>query len=373
MQIKHSTSVKKSLIALGILLQFGHGWAQNATVQQTKLNLKQLESKINQLQQTLKVAHNKQQLLQQELVLTEKKINQGAEELKKLQASLTAKQQQIDGLQLKINTLNQTLHQQQVILSNHLRVRYQASDYQPLKWLLNQDNPQNIQRLFTYYQYLVQARQKVMNEVIAIQKNLRANQQQLQQEMLVQQQLQQQLKNHQKQFDQNKLYHTALMHTLDKDIHSKQQTLENYKQSQANLTRLLTSLVQQSVVQTRRPITKIRNKITTPVQTQQHSEKLHQGVVFFAPEGSPVLAAYPGKVVFCDWLNGYGRLLILDHGWGLMTLYANNQALYKKKGDTVNQGEQIAAVGHSGTLKENGLYFEIRRRGRAIPPMDWMS
>ena len=100
---------------------------------------------------------------------------------------------------------------------------------------------------------------------------------------------------------------------------------------------------------------------------------MNQGVTFFAKEGAPVLAVHSGKVVFSDWLNGYGLLLILDHGDGFMTLYANNEALFKQKGDSVTQGDQIATVGHSGGIKQNGLYFEVRQRGKAISPLAWMS
>ena len=100
---------------------------------------------------------------------------------------------------------------------------------------------------------------------------------------------------------------------------------------------------------------------------------MNQGVVFFAQEGAPVTAVFPGKIVFSDWLKGYGLILILDHGQGFMTLYAHNQSLFKQKGDSVIQGEQIATVGHSGGLKQNGLYFEIRQRGKAIPPLRWLS
>ena len=56
-----------------------------------------------------------------------------------------------------------------------------------------------------------------------------------------------------------------------------------------------------------------------------------------------------------------------------MTLYANNLALMRQKGDTVTQGQQIATVGHSGTEKESGLYFEVRKRGKAIPPLEWLG
>lgn len=110
------------------------------------------------------------------------------------------------------------------------------------------------------------------------------------------------------------------------------------------------------------------------MQTQGRSfRKMHQGVTFFAEEGAVVTAVYPGKIVFSDWLKGYGLLLIIDHGQGFMTLYAHNQSLFKRKGQYVNQNEQIASVGHSGGIKQNGLYFEIRLKGKAVPPLNWLS
>jgi septal ring factor EnvC (AmiA/AmiB activator) len=100
---------------------------------------------------------------------------------------------------------------------------------------------------------------------------------------------------------------------------------------------------------------------------------MNQGLIFFAHEGTPVSAVSSGKIVFSDWLKGYGLLLIIDHGRGFMTLYAHNESLFKQKGDQVKQGEQIATVGHTGGIKENGLYFEIRQRGKVIPPLRWLS
>jgi murein hydrolase activator len=100
---------------------------------------------------------------------------------------------------------------------------------------------------------------------------------------------------------------------------------------------------------------------------------MNQGITFFAAEGTPVYAVYSGKIVFSDWLNGYGLLLIIDHGQGFMTLYAHNQSLFKRKGSTVGTGEQIAAVGHSGGIKQNGLYFEVRKHGKTVSPREWLS
>ena len=96
-----------------------------------------------------------------------------------------------------------------------------------------------------------------------------------------------------------------------------------------------------------------------------------QGFRFKAAEGSDVKAVAPGKVVYADWLRGFGNLIIVDHGHGYMTVYANNDALLKKIDDNVQQGETISTVGTSGGNKDPGLYFELRKNGKPINPKQW--
>jgi septal ring factor EnvC (AmiA/AmiB activator) len=76
-------------------------------------------------------------------------------------------------------------------------------------------------------------------------------------------------------------------------------------------------------------------------------------------------------VVFADWLRGFGNLLILDHGDGYMSLYGNNESLFKQTGDRVRGGEAIAAVGASGGNEQTGLYFELRHQGKPVDPLQW--
>jgi septal ring factor EnvC (AmiA/AmiB activator) len=80
-----------------------------------------------------------------------------------------------------------------------------------------------------------------------------------------------------------------------------------------------------------------------------------------------------GRVVFADWLRGFGNLLIIDHGDAFMSLYGNNEALYKRVGDIIHGGETVAAVGNSGGNADSGLYFELRYQGRPLDPLDWVN
>ncbi|WP_043873754.1 murein hydrolase activator EnvC family protein [Legionella massiliensis] len=349
-------------------------WAENSSLVQTKSKLKALDTQIHKLRQTLASANDKRGLLNQELAGTEKQIGEGVHQLRIIQQDMNSKQQKISNLQQRVNELNKQLVAQQQLLAEHIRTRYKMGEYQPLKWLLNQDEPYTISRLLTFHQYLVQSRQKIIDQIDATTRNLTLSQDTLKEELHDQQQLQQQLNKHQQELERNKHYHTAVIESLNNEIQTKQLTLSDYERDKKNLSNLLKSLAVQSIIQTRQPFTQMRKKLPRPVQTERQSiQKMNQGLTFFAGEGTPVTAVYPGKVVFSDWLKGYGLLLILDHGQGFMTLYAHNQSLFKQKGATVMQGEQIAAVGHSGGIKQNGLYFEVRHRGKAVPPLDWLS
>lgn len=97
------------------------------------------------------------------------------------------------------------------------------------------------------------------------------------------------------------------------------------------------------------------------------------GIVIAAAAGTAVRAIRPGRVAFADYLRGYGFLIIVDHGRGLMSLYGQNRSLQKKAGDEVGGNEVIATVGDTGGNDANGLYFEIRVRGRPSDPAKWCS
>lgn len=98
-----------------------------------------------------------------------------------------------------------------------------------------------------------------------------------------------------------------------------------------------------------------------------------KGLLILAPEGSEVRAIAAGKVVFADWLRGFGNLMIIDHGGDYLSIYGNNQALLKHPGDMVAAGEAIARAGSSGGSAQSGLYFEMRHSGRPFDPLDWIT
>ena len=89
--------------------------------------------------------------------------------------------------------------------------------------------------------------------------------------------------------------------------------------------------------------------------------------------GQEVRAIAAGRVVYADWLRGFGNLLIVDHGDGYMSLYGNNDALLASVGASVGEGDAVAQAGSSGAGFEPGVYFEIRHQGKALDPATWIG
>jgi len=98
-----------------------------------------------------------------------------------------------------------------------------------------------------------------------------------------------------------------------------------------------------------------------------------KGLFIRCVSGETVHAVADGRVVYADWLRGFGNLLILDHGKGYMSLYANNEGLLRKVGESVRSGDPIARVGASDVAAESGLYFELRHDGAPFDPMTWIA
>ena len=96
-----------------------------------------------------------------------------------------------------------------------------------------------------------------------------------------------------------------------------------------------------------------------------------KGVFLAAAAGTPVHAIAAGRVVFADWLRGFGNLVIVDHGDGFLSVYADNETLLRSLGEEVAADETIATVGNTGGQSRPGLYFELRYQGRAIDPLAW--
>lgn len=339
----------------------------------TQKQLKQLNYKIKQLSQRLENSHDKKDTLQQELRRLDKRIAKVSRNQLQLTHKINHKQAQAKKIEQKSKQLKQQLANEQKKLAQLMRNQYNMGDNPWLKLLLNQQNPQQKQRLLDYFSYIYQSRQQTLSKVNKLKQQSEQQQKALDEEIHQLNQLQQRYKQQQQALLADSHYQQAVIVKLDKQIESNNQRLATYRSDKKRLEQLLNQLKTNQSYRQNTPFWQMRRKLPWPVKGVLSNTDNKHGISLKAPQGQKIAAIYPGKVVFSDWLKGYGLLIILDHGHGYMSLYAHNQSLYKLIGDRVEQGETIATIGHSGGAKQNSLYFEIRHNGKPVSPLKWLA
>ena len=347
----------------------------------TKNQIQQLDQQITRLKNKLTHDEGIHHHLNKQLVQTEKNLLSSEHQIKSLKTNILSKQKTLDSFRAQEKKLNETLEKQHLILQKQVRLLYELNQPEPLKVLFNKENNQSINQLMVLNQYLLKKRQQLIAESTLTKQKLSSTQSNLQKEIEKHHQLQKKLSSYQQQLVKNKASNDNALKSLHQEIELKEKRLSEYQHNKENLSKLLKALMEQSATANRKqPKTPFkssfvanRHKFSLPVAVQRAAiHAANQGVTFYAKEGTTVQAIHSGKVVFSNWLNGYGLLLIIDHGQGFMSLYAHNQSLLKAAGTLVSQGEAISAVGHSGGPKKDGLYFEIRQNGKAISPLAWL-
>lgn len=101
--------------------------------------------------------------------------------------------------------------------------------------------------------------------------------------------------------------------------------------------------------------------------------KLHTGIDIAVPSNSSIVAAQSGTIIHSDWLGGYGKVIMIDHGGGIVTLYAHNNKLLLNVGDKVTKGQVIAKSGSTGQSTGPHLHFEVRVNGDYVDPMKYVT
>lgn len=116
--------------------------------------------------------------------------------------------------------------------------------------------------------------------------------------------------------------------------------------------------------------------ITSPFGWRTHpifgTQRFHSGIDIGADYGDAVVATDGGVVIYADWMGGYGKAVIVDHGGGISTLYAHNSELLVSEGQKVYKGQQISRVGSTGYSTGPHLHYEVREGGSPVNPMNYL-
>jgi len=365
-----------------LALLFSSACLANDTTNSDKLG--DLKTKINQQKSLLAKQKKQQQRLTNLLRDTDKKIATTANALfqtnQQQQTSLATQQ----SLKIEKKQLVTTQQRQKTVLAQQLKSAYMTGNHDLMQLLLNQQQSSKTERLLGYYHYLNKARVDSLTNLKQTYTQLQTVEAKLIDTLSDLSALRVTQKTAESKLKLEKKTRGDALAQLRKSYLQNSAQLEQYQLSELDIKQLIQAQAQKQVETAALPLTgldNLRGRLTRPTKGktthkfgQKRNSRLRwKGITIVGREGQAVNAVHHGKIVFSDWIKGFGLVLVVDHGQGYMSLYGHNQALLKKSGDNVAKNEQIALLGQSGGQSISSLYFEIRHKGKAVNPQRWFG
>jgi septal ring factor EnvC (AmiA/AmiB activator) len=403
--------LRGAVLVVVLVLGFG-AHAQNSSDAQRKLDKAQRELKAVAAER--RKIEGQRGSASKELRTLDEKLGRSSRALHDVEGQLAQQREQLAQLQQRRDTLQSSLGAQRRELAALLRSAYTIGRAAPLKLMLAQDSVASAARLLTWHRYLQRDRaQRIatlsaeLQELEAVEQRIAAEQQALdttrerQRGQLAQ--LQGDRKTHAKevaQLDARYQDKRSREKALGSDVAGLKKLLVQLRAAAARAEAERRAAAERAAREDRearaagKPAP-VRSKPTVVASTPalrvgglgwplsgnllaSYGGKLpdggnSSGLLIGAAAGTPVKAVADGTVVFSDWMNGYGLILIVDHGNGYMSLYAHNEALLRDTGERVKRGDAVASVGNSGSSGATALYFELRRNGDPVNPNTWLK
>lgn len=347
----------------------------------TEAQLKAIAEALKKREAAIGERNRKLSSTEQELQQLERQISAVAADLNSTARQLTATRTRLTELSQQQQQLEQQQQQQLQLLAQQLDRAYRIGQHDFLKLILSQQDPSQLERMLGYYGYFNRARMAELESLRQIEQDLAAV---LASTAEQQQQLQQQLTTEQRQqalLQEQQRGQKALIVRLQREQSADQQQLQKLRRDQEELEQVLAAIIAALRDEPRLlGLSKQKGRLSWPVPgrvqrlfgSQRSSGVSWKGVMIEAAAGTPITAVADGRILFANWMRGFGLLLVVDHGDGYLTLYGHTQTVIPAVGSTVRKGETIALVGQSGGQTTPALYFELRVNGKAVNPTQWL-
>ncbi|HEY1315411.1 MAG TPA: peptidoglycan DD-metalloendopeptidase family protein [Steroidobacteraceae bacterium] len=318
--------------------------------------------------------------------------------LREADLAITTQRQRVDSLRIEQAAVERhrtelrseqqdaqaALREQRAALAAQVRAAYMIGRQEQLKLLLNQSNPASLGRTLTYYGYFAEARSAKIESIQAQMSRLQQLVLEIDEQSAQLLALQDAAAREMANLAHARAERADALAALSKQVLSGNQELADLKREEQAVESLVAELarvMQDFPVDPSQSFDAMRGKLPWPVPgrvtaryQEQHGNSAPgvrwNGEMIEAARGAKVRAPYFGRVVYADWLQGLGLLLIIGHSGGYMTLYGHAEVLYKSVGDWVAPGDVIAALSDANAAPQ--LYFEIREGRKTVDPKAWL-
>lgn len=372
-------AVSNSLL---LLLMLG---AVASADEEQEQKLDNLKRSISSLEQQLEDRDKERNSLQSELKKVELRASKINSNVRRLRGKINKLESELKDLSSRERDLQLGIRGQSAAIVEQIAAAYKLGNQEPIKLLLNQEDPQKIARVFKYYDYFLQARtekiqryKKDVDELATVISDIETQKLRLTQSRA------------DLEADKNKLTRQAkkrkkTLSNLQSSLRTDKKKLSKLKKERGKLEELLAAVKRaaadlalpsnyESFISRKGQLSwPLKGRVAHSYGSRRSGELRWEGWLIGAKAGDEVKAVHQGRVVFSNYLRGFGLLVIVDHSDGYLTLYAHNQELLKDTGDWVQSNEILSRAGDTGGLDKPALYFEIRKDGSPADPKSWLG
>jgi len=356
--------------------------AQDSDPDMVQQQIDQLDAQIQAIDSDLAATLAQVKRERAEINRAERAILEIRRSIGKVQADIHRIESELSDVEDDVKTNQNALFDQQENIKTLLRALYLNPEGSALKLILSQEDPAAMARNLIYHSRLTEAQRAQVEALKAILAQLEQAQNALARVKLERVQALDQLEEEQNNLVAQQDKRQDAVAKLNQTARSLEAQKAQLIEDRAGLEDLLSELDTDAIFGDERlikPFSEFKGKLSWPTKARlatkynasRNGGLRWQGVKFRNKANDPVAAIYTGRVVFADWLTGYGLLVILDHGDNYMSLYAHNAELHVEEGEWVETGKRLADAGDTGGQSEPGLYFEIRHEGEPINPANW--
>lgn len=352
---------------------------------QAEARLEQLKTEISTVQSELARTRTTLSSEQKALKAADLEIQQSALQLRELETTRQKHKHELSSLQTERENYLDSLDKRRDILATQIMAAYRLGRESRLKLLLNQDSPALLSRTLAYYDYFSRSQATQINELRQVLRTLDEMQEKINVKLSALDVVQRDQQMVLDELNGQRQQRAQMIANLSSQITTNETRLAELERDRRDLEALLEKLSNALAdipadLGQQHALRGLKGKVPMPVKGrvkhafgQNRTAGLSwQGWLIDAEIGKEVKNIAHGRVAYSDWLRGYGLLMIIDHGDGFMSLYANNESLLCEVGEWVDAGSSISTVGTS-PLNGNGLYFEIRKNGKAMDPAVWLK
>ena len=346
--------------------------------------LKELKRSISTLEKKLQSQRQEKGQLQTQIEAVEIDAAKLNRSIRSLHTQITVASKNLKRLKNKKSALEKRIGDQRSAIAEYIRSVHKTGSEEPIKLLLNQQDPLQLARILKYYDYLLEARSKKIEQFTTDINQLDITVAEIQTTKIALNDSKNTLETDRKKLANNVKSRKTILDKLNKSLLSGNKQLTGYQKQRKQLETVINTVKKAaeriapaknypSFISSKGKLSwPVKGKLTHSFGSLRGGDLRWEGWLINARSGAEIKAIHHGRVVFSNYLRGFGLLVIIDHGDDYMSLYAHNQTLLRETGDWIQSGEVISRAGNTGGLTNPALYFEIREKGTPINPKIWL-